>query len=556
MTVRAVLTSLARLWHTACHLKPVQIYGRLLSRFPRPLPGHGPAPPRRERMTAWRAPASRRPSLFGPRRFRLLNEEHDLDEVGWSGPGVTRLWRYNQHYFDDLNADDAEMRATWHRALLDDWRDGNPPVRGPAWEPYPLSLRIVNLVKAELSRPLLSAAMEHSLARQCRALESRVEWHLLGNHLFSNAKALVFGGCFFDGPEADRWLKQGLAILAAQTPEQVLADGGHFERSPMYHALALEDLLDLHNLLSAYSGRLGRQDEAAQGWISELPIRIASMVAWLEAMTHPDGQIALFNDAAFGVAPSPADLACYASRLSCPRPSTASRLTASGYVRLERGPAVCILDVAPLGPDYLPAHGHADTLSFELSIDGARVLVDTGVSQYGSGPQRLRERGTAAHNTVTVAGRDSSEVWGGFRVARRAHPHGLVIDEDQEAAVVTCRHDGYARLPGRPVHARTWTLTAQSLTVIDEITAPLPAVSHWHWAPGCVIVPDPATAASGGQSCFTVRLPGGRTLSIRGQGLEWTHGDYAWHPEFGLSVPATGSAGQFLSSRSEVVIAW
>ncbi|MEY6432337.1 heparinase II/III-family protein [Thioalkalicoccus limnaeus] len=65
---------------------------------------------------------------------------------------------------------------------------------------------------------------------------------------------------------------------------------------------------------------------------------------------------------------------------------------------------------------------HADTLSFELSLFGQRTIVNGGTSRYGSGPERLAERSTAAHSTVQIDGADSSEVWGGFRVARRARP--------------------------------------------------------------------------------------------------------------------------------------
>ena len=39
---------------------------------------------------------------------------------------------------------------------------------------------------------------------------------------------------------------------ARELPEQILADGGHFELSPMYHALVLEDLLDLVNIARRY----------------------------------------------------------------------------------------------------------------------------------------------------------------------------------------------------------------------------------------------------------------------------------------------------------------
>ena len=90
------------------------------------------------------------------------------------------------------------------------------------------------------------------------ALEKRIESHLLGNHLFANAKALVFAGTYFSGAEADRWLNRGISILEREIPEQILLDGGHFELSTMYHALIFEDLLDLCNLLKCYKSNLRR----------------------------------------------------------------------------------------------------------------------------------------------------------------------------------------------------------------------------------------------------------------------------------------------------------
>ena len=79
-----------------------------------------------------------------------------------------------------------------------------------------------------------------------------------------------------------------------------------------------------------------------------------------------------------------------------------------------------IFDAAAVGPDYIPGHAHADTLSFELSIGRERVFVNTGTSQYGSNLARHSERRTAAHNTVEVNNADSSEVWSSFRVGNRA----------------------------------------------------------------------------------------------------------------------------------------
>jgi len=183
--------------------------------------------------------------------FRFLNETRRIVEKPWGADVPSQLWRYNLHYFDDLNAFDAKARHRWHLEAIEHWILDNPPGSGDAWAPFPTSLRAVNWIKWALGGAVLEAPVAHSLAMQVRALSQRLEYHLLGNHLFANAKALVFAGLFFKGGEAERWLERGMTILARETPEQILADGGQFERSPMYHALALEDLLDLLNIIGA-----------------------------------------------------------------------------------------------------------------------------------------------------------------------------------------------------------------------------------------------------------------------------------------------------------------
>jgi hypothetical protein len=139
---------LSRYWHTLRHLRPVQIYGRLWFRLYRPRPDPRPAPTRRLASQAWAAPLLRPVSILGPARLRFLNQTHELlGPDAWNDPARDKLWLYNLHYFDDLNAVDAPARADWHRALIDRWIAENPPGRGNGWEPYPTSLRIVNWVK-------------------------------------------------------------------------------------------------------------------------------------------------------------------------------------------------------------------------------------------------------------------------------------------------------------------------------------------------------------------------------------------------------------------------
>jgi uncharacterized heparinase superfamily protein len=223
----------------------------------------------------------------------------------------------------------------------------------------------------------------------------------------------------------------------------------------MYHSLILEDVLDLINLRRTYPGLL--PDWSGVG---------GRMLGWLEQMIHPDGGIAFFNDSAFGVAPEPGRLADYARRLSIQ--AERHPLAESGYVRLENEHAVLLFDAALIGPDYQPGHAHADTLSFELSINGRRVIVNSGISTYENNADRHAQRGTAAHNTVRVDGQDSSEVWSAFRVARRARPLNVKTDQQEFAEAA---HDGYTRLKDPVTHARRLEFSDSGLRITDTIQA-------------------------------------------------------------------------------------
>lgn len=507
-----LLSRFSLYWHTVRYLKPVQIYGRLWYRIARPRPDTSLAPDLRKPTGDWMPCATRRQSLFADNNFVFLNQSGSLEKLGWDNPNTEKLWRYNQHYFDDLNAENANQRVSWHQALLISWVVHNLPGQGIGWEPYPTSLRIVNWIKWTLAGHHLPDVCVESLAVQARWLTKRLEIHLLGNHYFSNAKALVFAGLVFDGDEADVWLQKGLRIIEHQLPEQVLSDGGNFERSPMYHSIFLEDMLDLINIAKVWPERIN--SHAVEHW-EKVAIK---MVDWLKGMTHPDGQIALFNDSAFGITPPPDNLLGYAKRvglhISDQKYHKRSLLKVeswpvSGYVRLESGTATAFLDVAPIGPDYLPSHANADTLSFELSVFGQRVIVNGGTSRYGNGPERLRERGTAAHSTLEINSQSSSEVWSGFRVARRAYPFDLSINMLCGAVEVVCAHDGYCRLTGSPVHRRSWNLTEKSLIISDSI------IGKFKSAIARYIFHSDVKVERRNNSGYRVILPRGEALEIQ-----------------------------------------
>lgn len=551
----SLASKIALYTRTLGYLKPGQIYWRVWYRLTRPRVDSSPRPELRSVDGHWAVPACRRQSLDGADKFSLLNQTGCLSELGWDGPQREKLWRYNQHYFDDLNAVDAVSRSHWHHELIKSWISENTPGQGTGWEPYPTSLRIVNWMKWRLTGNFLDDVCLHSLAIQVRFLSQRIEWHILGNHLFANAKALVFAGIFFNGPEASKWLKIGLDIIARQLPEQVLPDGGNFERSPMYHSIFLEDLLDLINLVGAYPNIVER--DQVDYWRS-----VANkMLRWLKAMCHPDGEIAFFNDAAIGVAPSPTEIEAYASRLGIIAnavgdsfyTATISKYIHTGYIRLESINAVVLLDVAPIGPDYLPGHAHADTLSFECSLFGERVLVNSGTSQYGTGKVRQYERGTQAHNTLVIDGVDSSEVWAGFRVARRAYPKGLEVNQTNQSILVTCAHDGYSRLAGGgALHRRSWQLDPGKLVIHDQVIGKFDSViGYFHFHPGIKVTPID-------QYTYLLYLPSARMelqLLVLGGEVRLSQGYYA--PEFGVHLKNQSLAVRFQSNKeSTVEISW
>ena len=198
-------------------------------------------------------PARRNKKMLKKGTFNFLNETKNITGINdWNNSKINKLWLYNLHYFDDLNSLDSDLRSEWHKDLVDLWIDNNPLGDGIGWESYPISLRIVNWVKWHLKGHLLKDHVLHSLLVQIRFLSKNIETHLLGNHLFTNAKALIFAGLFFDHSEADSWYKQGLKIVNKELSEQILNDGGSFELSTMYHALLLEDLLDLLNIHNSF----------------------------------------------------------------------------------------------------------------------------------------------------------------------------------------------------------------------------------------------------------------------------------------------------------------
>ncbi|HIF9339307.1 TPA: heparinase II/III family protein [Photobacterium damselae] len=514
-----------RLFNTIRYLKIIQVVYRCKRIFFKPKVIAYPKVKIRLSQYDWEKVEILKSSIVKENIYCFLNCQSGI--IDWNDCNKEKLWLYNLHYFDDLNAEDNGQRRMMHRNLIGKWISENPPLLGNGWESYPQSLRIVNWIKWFLSNNYPEVSWLESLWQQTAVLEQDLEYHLLGNHLLANAKALVFAGCYFEGSDSNRWLNLGLSILDKELQQQILEDGGNFELSPMYHNIILADMLDLVNLANTY------QHPELEKRIADWRNIAEKMLVWMNIMTHPNGDIVFFNDSVNGIAATAYKLNSYALKLnfevSKPETKGVTYFSDSGYIKLAINKQTAFLDVADIGPDYIPGHGHADTLSFEWSYGKQRVFVNSGTSVYGISNERLRQRKTAAHNTVVVDEHDSSEVWSGFRVARRAYPSTPKITSTKDTAAVECSHNGYMRLIGKVTHNRKWEMFEDCFLITDRLSGQYTtAKAHYHLHPDIQIIKN--------DGFLHLLLPDDIHLKLIIDGADVEIINTTWHPEFGLTI--------------------
>lgn len=421
-------------------------------------------------------------------KFQFLNLQHRFNNpIDWNFDAFGKLWTYNLNYFDFLHQENITKEKGLE--LIRDYISQENGLKD-GLEPYPISLRGINWIKFLSKNNISDPEIDQILFKHYQMLLNNLEYHLLGNHLLENGFALFFGAYYF---QDDAIYQKAKAILKAELEEQVLEDGAHFELSPMYHQILLHRLLDCINL-----ARLN--DWKSDEMLKFLEEKAIKMLSWLQTTTFSNDTVPMVNDCAYGIAPSSNKLFHYAKELGLEWKK--GILTSSGYRKFEKSSFEIFMDVGNVGPDYQPGHAHSDTFNFEMYLDGKPIIVDTGTSTYEKNELRQQERGTASHNTVKVAGEEQTEVWGGFRVAKRAK----IITLEEAEYLLTASHNGY----GRIVHQRQFDFLGDVLIIGDTIKnygGKCEAFLHFHPSVGAIEL---------GQDY--VRLPG-PALEIRFEGL-------------------------------------
>lgn len=519
---------------TLRHLTLLQIWGQVRNRLPRSNPRKVHSVCLRVCDNNWVFGCGKNHGYLGAWNFRFLRGDFVVDpDKPWWGSPHGYLWDYNLNYFEWLNQGEQSVSREEATKLLDQWIEFNPPGSSRAWDPYPVSLRIINWIRFFLENGSVDSTHQ-SLAYQARWLSSRLEVHLLGNHYLVNGVALLFVGFYFEGDEAESWLELGWSIVREELSIEVLDDGGHFERSPMYHSLILEDVLNLLNLAKTYTTRSPMGLETLCGEVA------VSMLTWLQQMTYDDGTTPLFNDTAYGIASSLKDLEAYALRLSIGyQPNKMGRgvyfLEQSGFGRINAGKAVVFAEVGGPAPSYQPGHAHAGTLGFELMAEGEKVIVDTGTNTYEVSSERARQRSTHSHNTLIVNGKSSSEVWSSFRMGKRAVGKCLSYEQDPEVSEQTmvAQHDGYKSIGCGGNHRRIWRLSDQALKVSDSISELEDGASieiRFHFSPH-VRLKEAEGSWVGSCGVINIRIS-------QHDDFSYAIEPYDYCPEFGRSLPA------------------
>lgn len=509
-----MIGNLGRLWRTGRHLKPEQLAAALVRRLRHerwrrwPKAAHASIAsaaaalplPQLDRPALQRVagPVQLLQSAIHPRgsfdlaraRFTFLGRTVEFgspERIAWRcdlGENNSPLWRLTLAYFGwavPLLADGSReslkriadcLRHMEHEV---DW--AKPNVFRDIWNPYTASHRLINLLSGlALGHRSHQNAADGDLQlilhhiRFCAAFIAHdLETDLQLNHLLKNYVALAAYTASIET------LPLSWGPFGAQTRESIeqnfLADGGHAERSAMYHVLGL---LDLHILRDCGA--------VPTDWHPILCETIDAAEHALSVLQHPDGDIALFNDAWIGGAPP-------TRHFGRVLPIGRHDLSTTGYSRLDGGQDVALLDCGSIGPDFNPAHGHADFLAIEASISGTRFIVDPGTPTYTAGHLREWSRSAAAHNGPMLIDEEPVEFWRSFRVGRRAKA-GLLRPVADHIAPLSAAgwHDGY-RHHGFEMRRWLGLWPGQALVIVDSWppAAAGRAVSNFlipaHWRP-------------------------------------------------------------------------
>jgi len=542
--------------------------------------------------------------IEAPLRFGLLLDYRDPKLVG----DIKYVWEVNRHlHLVTL----AQAYALTHdpryfacmRQHLESWFSACPYRMGPNWSSaLEAGLRLINWSAAW---QLVGGAhadvfgdAEGARFRQCwlesvyqHALFIRAHFSFgssANNHLVGEAAGLFIAAVTWPmWPAAHRWRAEAAAMLEHEALVQNAPDGVNREQAVSYQRFEL-DLL----LLPLFAGRAN-----GHAFSQAYAARIEKMIEFLVSIMDGRGHVPMFGDSddavVLDLAPQRAfcayrsllatgallfrrgDLKRKAGALDDKTRWLLGPTADAAYRQLEQkhervaprrtfpvggyyvlgcdfdtdAEIRLVVDAGPLGYGALAAHGHADALAFTLSVGGREFLIDPGTYAYHThAAWRGYFRGTAAHNTVRVDGRDQSQSGGNFMWLRKATARCSVWRTEPERDVFAGWHDGYRRLPDPVIHRRQIVIDKRARRIVIEdrlqMSDPHDIEMFFHCSDACHV--DRV------QDGYAITRDG-RTVVLK---LPQLAGDHA-QIFFGSEAPMLGWVSQrFDEKRPAPTIAW
>lgn len=388
------------------------------------------------------------------RKFKFINQEVEFPNgINWNYERNGKLWLYNLNYFDFINQknlSDFEILS-----LINSFNSNYNEINSGK-EPYPTSLRVTNLVKliANHNNGLIRNNAINILRRDIPVVISNLEYHLSGNHLLENAFALYFAAHVFSTD--DKLVRLAKQLLKDELTEQILNDGGHYERSYMYHQVIYARLLESISL-SIFNKT--QWNMAFKEFLVDIAIKMSN---WMNTISDHGQTFIRFNDSIEGISPDYYKIQYLAQLLNI-KSDDKNRLDESGYEIWHLDNFFMIMNIGEITAKHQPGHAHADTLSFILNFDKKPLIVDPGISTYENNSVRHLQRSTSYHNTIEVNDINNNEVWSSFRVGKKARTK--ILKNTQEEVEVS--NNGYKSL--NITHVRKWMKSENQINIIDRL---------------------------------------------------------------------------------------
>ncbi|WP_273759152.1 heparinase II/III family protein [Bartonella sp. ML70XJBT.G] len=351
------------------------------------------------------------------------------------------------HWLRHMAAAGSDLATAHARALLEDWLDQwGKKVKGLVWSAPVVARRLISWICH--AKMLLQGASERFEKRFLRSLG--FQFRYLRVIIFSMEKndqrlqaaiALTFASLAL--PVSASMKKKAQTFLIEELSCQILIDGGHISRSPVILLHLLADLLSLRQLFM-------HSNETAPRILID---SVERMLPALRFFIHEDQTLAHFN----GVGPLVSQRLSALLELDETAGHPFSYARYSGFQRLQANQTTVLADTGKFPPRSAAEHAGSGCLSFEMSSQGSRFIINTGVNPYGREEYRHLGRVTAAHSTATV----NDWCVGVFHKKRTGAsfllegPTDVKVRriEDSEKTGFVASHDGYVR-PFHLVHER------------------------------------------------------------------------------------------------------